>query len=207
MQLREVWKKICRWVNEPRFLFWQTLLHKVPYTPIRINRFYLLRHTGIPEMNGLSVRGPGYIREAQLTDVDEMGELENKYDVFRQRLLERECGAVAIVDGKIVAYCWFSDKAVHVEGRCLYRIPIPSDSMYGYDLYIHPNYRMSGLWIKFMIYWGDLMRQSSRNAAISMVDYGNWLSMNTHIRFGFRPFKSVYVVNIIGKRKYIERDM
>lgn len=207
MQFSEVLKKLTRCMKEPPFLLLQSALHKVSFARVSIHRLYLLEYRGIPQINTRSVRGPGYIREAGLKDVDEMGELENKHELLRQRFLENDYGAVAIVDGKIVAYSWFSDKAVHLEARYRYRIPIPLDSMYGYDLYIHPKYRMSGLWIKFMMYWADLMRQNGRSTMISMIDYGNTVSMNTHTRFGFRAFKDVYVVSIFGNLRHIECKM
>lgn len=206
MKFIEFGKKLSRMKESP-FLLLQSALHKVPFTPVSIHRFYLLECKDMTQMNHLPVRGPGYIREAELKDVDEMGELENKHELLRKRLLENDYGAVAIVNGKIVAYSWFSDKAVHLEARYRYKIPIPSDSMYGYDLYIHPKYRMTGLWIKFMMYWDDLMRKRSRTTLISMIDYENRVSMNTHVRFGFRPFKDVYVVSAFGSRRYIECEL
>jgi len=38
-----------------------------------------------------------------------------------------------------------------------------------------------------------------------MVDYGNRISMSTHLRFGFRVFRRVAVVKLFGKSFFIEK--
>lgn len=205
MRLSNVRSKVSQYRKLPPFVLLQSMLGKVPFNPVGVDWFYLLKYTGVP--TGLPARGPGYIREAKLEDAREMAQLENKLELLQQRFAEKDHGAVAVVDGKIVAYSWFSEKPFYFEGRHRYNIPIPPDSMYGYDLYIHPKYRMSGLWIKFMIYLADLMKKSGRVSIISMVDYGNRNSMNTHIRFGFTPFRAVRIIRVFGKRLYIEKDI
>jgi hypothetical protein len=40
-----------------------------------------------------------------------------------------------------------------------------------------------------------------------MIDYGNRLSMNTHLRFGFQIFRRVVILRIFGKSFFFERSL
>ncbi len=39
-----------------------------------------------------------------------------------------------------------------------------------------------------------------------MVDYGNRMSMSTHLRFGFRVFRRVAVLKLFGKSFFFEKN-
>ena len=205
MQLSNIKGKISQYIKTPPFVLLERALRKVPFNPVEVEWLYVLKHTGV--LTGSPSRGPGYIREAKLDDACEMAQLGSKLELFEQRFEEKEHAAVAVVDGKIVAYSWFSEKPFHFEDHHQYNLPIPPDSIYGYDLYIHPKYRMSGLWVKFMIYLADLMKKSGRVSIITMVEYGNFISMNTHIRFGFTPLRVVRIIKVLGSRMYMEKNI
>jgi L-amino acid N-acyltransferase YncA len=136
-----------------------------------------------------------------------MGQFENKHEIFLKRFAAKEHSVVAIVDGKIVAYEWFSDKPFHIEERHLYKITIPLNAFYAYDAYILPEYRMSGIWLKLKLYSFDLMEKLGRDTVLSFINQENRLSMNTHLRFGFVPFRKVYGARFFRKAIFREIDI
>jgi hypothetical protein len=50
---------------------------------------------------------------------------------------------------------------------------------------------MNGIWLKLKPYSFDLMEKLGRDTVISFINQENHFSMNTHIRFGFVPFRRV----------------
>ena len=107
---------------------------------------------------------------------------------FRNRLAANDECAVA-VDGRIVGYQWFCTRPRYVEERYACGIEVPADTVYEYDIFILPEYRLAGLWLNFhCLYLRELMGRLQRQRVVGMVDYGVRLSMNTHLRFGFTLF-------------------
>jgi len=207
-RLKELRDRISRLQKEPPFVILQTLLSKVPFQPVGVGWFYALQFNGVPMRNPRLKRGPGDVRGGTLGDIEGMARCENKREeIFLRRLTNGDHCAVAIINDRIVGYEWFCDKPFHLEERYLHRVNIPSDAIYAYDAYILHEYRLRGLWLKFKEYLADLMQKLGRNKIITMIEYGNRLSMNTHLRFGFKPYRSVLVIKFFGKKIFIERSI
>jgi hypothetical protein len=204
MNFSEFGNKVSRNLKNPPFVILQTILGKIPGEPVHVSQFYLVQFRNMPQQRRLSSRGRGYARAARPEDAYEMGQFENKHEIFLRRFAAKEHGIVAIVDGKIVAYEWLSDKPFHIEERHLYKIHIPPNAFYAYDAHILPEYRMSGLWLKLKLYAFDLMGKLGRDTVISFINQENRLSMNTHLRFGFVPFRRVYGARFFRKAIFRE---
>lgn len=208
MQLNELRDKIGRLRKDPPFVILQSLLRKVPSQPVGVGWFYLLQFKGVPSQEHYQNRGPGEIRKATLEDIEGMVRCENKRrEIFVKRFTAGDYCTVAIIKERIVGYEWFCDKLCHLEERYFYKINIPTDAVYAYNAYILPEYRISGIWLKFQQYLAGLMQQLGKNRIITMIDYENRVSMNTHLRFGFKPFRSVHVIRLFGKNIFIERPL
>ena len=46
------------------------------------------------------------------------------------------------------------------------------------------------------------MAACGKRGVLTFVDYGNWPSLRTHLRFGFEPTESVVAVRVIGLRLF-----
>ena len=132
-----------------------------------------------------------------MRDLEALTRLQEKTSIFRKRFGEGDRCVVAIVDNRIVGYEWFSDGAVHHEAAWGYPITIPGGFVYAYDAYIDPAYRNTGLWLRFKASLAEWMA-----GVLTFVDYGNWPSLRTHLRFGFEPTESVVAVRVIGLRLF-----
>lgn len=197
----------CRRLRRrPFFLNVRSMLQRIPFTPIDVNCLYFLEYAGIPPQHPGFLRGRADVRRGTLEDLEGLTRCHDNRRAFLNRFKANDYCAVAIVDGRIVGYQWFCTRPVYLEERYACRVEIPRDAVYEYDIFIVPEHRLSGLWFKFhCLYLTELMGQLRRQRVIGMVDYGMRLSMNTHLRFGFRLFRRVVVIRIFGKSICMER--
>jgi L-amino acid N-acyltransferase YncA len=139
-------------------------------------------------------------------DVDGMSRCEGKSaDVFRRRFEAKDFSVVAESDEKIIGYAWFSVAPLYEDPYFGFVLSIPNDAVYAYDGFIVPEYRLKGAWLKFYSYLGCLMAQRGRTNVLTAVEHSNHGSLTTHLRFGFEPFGSVWVVRVLGRTFAVER--
>jgi GNAT superfamily N-acetyltransferase len=185
--------------RRPLLINLRCLLERIPFRPLDVNCLYFLEYVGIPPRHANLLRGHAALRKATLQDLEGLTKCQNSPRAFRDRFKANDHCAVAVLDGCIVGYQWFCDKPLYEEERYGYQIEIPPDAIYAYDIFILPEYRLAGLWFRFhCLYVRDLMQRLHRQRIIGMVDYGNRLSMNTHLRFGFRLVRRVFVIKMFG---------
>ena len=192
-------KRLAELRRTPSLLLAQKVLRRVPFRPVDVGKLCFLRLERIPQVVPGLLRGPGIVRAATVDDLDALVTFRNHRDVFLDRFAGGDRCAVAEVGGRIVGYEWFCDGGIHEETAWGYRIVIPADYVYAYDAFIDPRYRNSGIWLRFKAYLGDLMRETGHIGVLTFVDYGNWPSLRTHLRFGFQPDTEVFVMKILGK--------
>ena len=182
----------------PPFLIVQKVLRQVPFRPVDIGKLCFLRLDGVPRIPRSRLRGPGVVRRGLEQDVAGLVALRDQKDVFLQRFAAGDHCVVAEVNRRIVAYEWFCEHDVHYEGAWGYRIDIPEGFVYAYDAYIDAAYRNAGIWLRFKAYLGELMAASGKRGVLTFVDYGNWASLGTHVRFGFKAGASVLAMKVLG---------
>jgi GNAT superfamily N-acetyltransferase len=182
----------------PLLLLIQKMLRQVPLKPVDVGKLCFLRLDGVPQVPRSWLRGPGIARRGTLADLAGLVHLRNQEATFLERFAAGDRCVVAEVDGRIVGYEWFCDQADHRDEAWGYRIAIPSGLIYAYDAYIDPAFRNAGVWLRFKAYLGDLMIESGKRGVLTFVDYGNWPSLKTHARFGFKPDTTRLAVKILG---------
>ncbi|HEX7796916.1 MAG TPA: GNAT family N-acetyltransferase [Vicinamibacterales bacterium] len=192
-------KRLAELRHTPSLLLAQKVLRRVPFRPVDVGKLCFLRLERIPQIVPGLLRGPGIVRAATPDDLDALATFHNHRDVFQDRFAEGDRCAVAEVAGRIVGYEWFCVRDIHEETAWGYRIVIPAGYVYAYDAFIDPRYRNSGIWLRFKGYLADLMRETGHTGVLTFVDYGNWPSLRTHLRFGFKPDTEVFVIKILGK--------
>lgn len=182
------------------------LLQRIPVKPVDINCLCFLEYTGIPPCNSIFSRAGCEVRRATLEDLPGITKCQNTESAFLKRFQSNDECVVAVANGEIVGYEWFCDKASHLEERYSYRIDIQEDAIYAYDAFILQEHRLSGIWLKFKtVYLRELMQSLHKRRVITMVDGGNRMSMSTHLRFGFKLVRKVFVLRLFGKSIFWER--
>jgi GNAT superfamily N-acetyltransferase len=196
------WSALRELARTPPLLLTQKLVRRVPLRPIDIGKLCFLQLNGVPDVPRAMLRGHAEVRFATADDLDGMTGLQHKRALFVRRFEEGDLCVIALVDGRVVGYEWFSDQPVHHEAGWNYRIDIPCGYVYAYDAYIDPAYRNTGVWLRFKAYLADWMTACGKRGVLTFVDYGNWPSLRTHLRFGFRPTETVLALRIIGLRLF-----
>ncbi len=186
----------------PPFLIVQNGLRRVPGHPVALGKLCFLQLEGVPEVPASRLRGAATVRRGTESDLAALLALRNHPDLFLDRFAAGDHCVVAVVEGRIVGYEWFCVQPVHREGTWDYPIEIPPGFVYAYDAYVDPAYRNSGVWLRFKAYLGTWMVNAGKRGVITFVDYGNWASLRTHLRFGFRPAQSVVALNILGVKLF-----
>jgi hypothetical protein len=194
--------------RRPLLVNLRSLLERIPFQPLDINCLYFLEYSSVPPQHANFLRGRVEVRTATLEDLDGLTTCKPTPRIFRQRFKANDTCAVAVLDGRIIGYQWICTKPVYVEERYAYRIEVPPDTIYTYDIYIVPEHRLAGIWFKFYsLYLREMMQRLHRQKIIGMVDYGNRLAMNTHLRFGFKLFRSVFIIKVFRKSLFRARTL
>ena len=196
------WTRVRALARTPPLLLAQALLRRVPLRPIDVGKLCFLQLNGLPTVPTAMLRGHADVRFATLDDLDALARLQDRKPLFRRRFAEGNRCVIAISDGRIVGYEWFSDSPVHHETGWGYRITIPGGYVYAYDAYIDPAHRNTGLWLRFKAHLAEWMAARGKHGVLTFVDYGNWPSLRTHLRFGFRPTESVIALRIFSLRLF-----
>ena len=186
----------------PRLLLAQKLLRRVPLRPVDVGKLCFLRLKGVPQVPRALLRGRADVRFATAADLDLLAQLHDRTPLFRARFADGDRCLVALVNGRVVGYEWFSDKPVHHETAWGYAIAIPGGFIYAYDAYIEPQYRNTGIWLRFKAHLGEWMAACGKQGVLTFVEYGNWPSLRTHLRFGFEPTESVFALRVMGVRLF-----
>ena len=184
----------------PRLLLAQKLLRRVPLRPIDVGKLCFLQLNGLPQVPTSMLRGHAEVRFAAPADLDALACLQDKRALFRQRFAQGDRCVVAIADGRVIGYEWFSESASHHETGWGYRITIPGGYVYAYDAFIDPAYRNTGVWLRFKAHLAEWMAARGKRGVLTFVDYGNWPSLRTHLRFGFQPAHTVLALRVLGLR-------
>jgi GNAT superfamily N-acetyltransferase len=191
MRLKEI-------ARTPPLLLAQKLLRQVPRRPIDVGRLCFLQLEGLPQVPSSTRVRHIEVRFATMNDLDALCGLQDKRGEFEQRLRNGDKCIVASIRGRVVGYEWICDSGVHREAEWDYPITIPGGYVYAYDAFIDPAYRNTGVWLRFKQYLAGWMAAQGKQGVLTFVDYGNWPSLRTHLRFGFQPTGSVLALRIAG---------
>ena len=198
-------KKLQNHIKQPPYFIIQALLNRIPYRPLQVAKFFVL---DLEKLNLKTIRGLGVVREGSPADVPGMCILENKDEsVFLKRFNEGEFCSVAILDGVVIGYVWFSDKPFHLEERFRYRLFVPDDAVYAYDGFISRENRLAGTWPLLMKHLLDRAQMLGRRKLVAMIDYGNDPSLKAHLRFGFNVYRQVLWIRVLKQDYFCEKNI
>jgi len=185
--------------HTPALLVVQKIVRQVPFRPVDVGKLCFLQLDGLPHVRRSQLRGSAIVRRGAPEDLDGLVRLRDQRTLFLERFAAGDHCVVAEVNGRVVGYEWFCERESHRERSWGYRIAIPHGYVYAYDCYIDTAHRNTGVWLRFKAYLADLMEASGKRGVLTFVDYGNWPSLVTHLRFGFRPGATVLAVRVLGR--------
>lgn len=174
------------------------LLRHVPRTPVQLGILCFLQLEGVPEVRHSWLRGPGVVRAGSPADLEGLVACRDKRRLFEERFAAGDHCVVAVMDGRIVGFEWFSEGPTHRESNHGYLIEIPRGVVYTYDAYVDPGFRNSGFWLRFKAHQAALMKEIGKGRVLTFVEYGNRSSLKAHLRLGFKPQKRVLALRVLG---------
>ncbi len=171
----------------------------IPFFPFQYFQYYFLEFRGVPHKQ--KIRFDGKIAVAKEEDLRELQRFfSSKAKKFESRFKQGHMIVFAQEqDGRIVGYENLDFSAAHLERHSGIEIAIPQDSIYLYDAYIDPQYRMRGVWVGFKNLIGDLMVEKNRNRLMTFIEWDNPASLKSHLQFGFKIYEKRCIWRIFGK--------
>jgi len=183
--------------QKPFLCILRAIVDRLSFHCLKIGCLYLLELDHPPHIPRTMLRGPGKVRAGSLDDLNQLAMCgASKYHQFLKRFRSGDHCVVAQVGADIIGYEWFSIRPCHIAEPFKYRITVPHDCVYAYDAFILPEYRGSGVWLRFKSHLSALMEELGRRRVLTYVEQGNELSLASHFRLGFKPVKLVFVSNI-----------
>lgn len=186
----------------------QGALRRLPGRPLAVHQLWLLRFNGVPQPDARHLRGPAAVRIGTPADADGMSRCEGKNaEVFLRRFETSDLCVVAEVERRIIGYAWYTVVPSYHDSHFGFSVPIPADAVFGYDGFIVPEHRLTGVWWKLQGFLGSWMKATGKAAVLSTVEHSNRGSLVTHLRFGFEPHASLWLVRILGRTFSFQRPV
>ena len=148
--------------------------------------------------------------EAQKEDLDKIVVDNSKKTLFYKRFVSNETCLVALKEGKVAGYEWFTTTGHHIEERYGIELDIPDNALYAYDAYVYEDYRGQGIWKCIMVRAKETMSRYRKKGIAVYIDYGNNVSELAHKKQGFRKQYLYIYVKLLAWRhlfKIDRRDM
>lgn len=183
----------------------QLVLRRIPFQPVEVSRFFVLCLDAFPER--FTSRRGGVLRLATKGDIPRLCLLENKPELFAEWLDRGEHCVVALADDEIIGFAWFSSAEFHIEDRSRFSLPIPADAIYCFDAFIKEDYRLRGIWVQLQWFIKQWMDTVGKTRIMTMVDFGNDLSIKTHVRFGYKVTQDVLGLAVLGRHWFWRRSV
>ncbi len=141
------------------------------------------------------------VREARSDDLAELLRLfRREPKLFKKRL---EAGHIAFaceVKGKLIGMSWMNMGREHEEAEKFCRFLMLPDAVWGYDLFILPEWQISPAAVAMLYFAFDHARKQGRARVYGFASRHNMASLKTHLNFGHEKILKVLVVNVLGLR-------
>jgi L-amino acid N-acyltransferase YncA len=199
-------KKVRQFIRKPYFYQLKTIFEKIPLSPIKISKFYILILKDF-QNSQIKRKGYGRTRIGTPADIGNMCLLENKREIFSHRFKTNQACLIAENDETLLGYLWFSSGRHYIEETCQYRITVPANAVYAFDAFIAPRYRMRGVWVLLQMAMIAHINTRKKNTVIIAIDYGNNGSIISHARFGYTFMKEVVSIQIFNNYHFIEKNI
>jgi GNAT superfamily N-acetyltransferase len=93
----------------------------------------------------------------------------------------------ALGDGRLLNYSWYALGSIEPEHAQGVPVAFPSDAVYLYKAYTPPKLRGARLHQATFLHAIRTFAERGYTRVIAIVESGNWASLHSHARLGFRP--------------------
>jgi len=182
---------------------------KISILPVSIRLLYFFKYTG-EHKSKLIPRFSGTIRWGSEQDLPGILRCSNpgKNNIYLDRFKQGEKCLVAIdKDGNTAGYGWLSLKQAHTEDKTNIVFEFPQQSIYAYDIFVQPRYRLTGLWVGLIQLILNSEYYDPTSGLYCFVSHGNHASLRPHIRYGFELFEQQTIVTVLNRSFSIKKPL
>jgi L-amino acid N-acyltransferase YncA len=182
--------------------FVKSVLSRIPGAPFEISQSYVLQASG--PLKNLHGESNCAVRNASVDDLEIISRCQDKKEKFQSRFRKGDDCIIALSDGNILGFLWYSTHRVYIEEKTGYRLSIPEDAVYTYDEYVLPEFRKRGILNQLFRFQGDWMISNGKKDTIVMIEHDNKTSLEAHARKGFLKTKKVLYIKVFSGKYYLE---
>lgn len=187
----------------------EKLLYKISATRLSTvfyySRFFILKFS-VPENDSILGLSSIKTRIAIFEDIDRLNQLFLNVEYAIRFKRGDVCVIAENKDNIIIGMEWLQFNKDQ-EGGQDYKISIPTQSIWLHDGYVQTVYRLRGIWVNLMSGINNFCRKNAIREAYTIIYSGNQISINTHIRYGYKFNKEVIYIRLLGINIHKEKDM
>lgn len=144
------------------------------------------------------------VRPLRLEDIGKVvGALYTDTNVVRERLKAGDVCVIAIADGRIASSCWVLFRFAELPALDL-KLPLPDKTAFEDTLVTDKSYRRKGYGRMVMREIERISTQRGFKNIILAINVDNTASRNLFDGLGYRIFKQVRMIRLLGVRRYVE---
>lgn len=157
------------------------------------DRFFIIRRPLSPV-----ARASDRVRLAGENDLEPLEAFAPRHGKHEDRL---KCGDQCLVinaQDRIAGMQWIKRSRFHREEESGYSVLLPVHGVWTYDTKVDEEYRYRGVWIDLKNFESDFLRQKGVTHAFCLVNRGNTLSLQSHLRMSAQILEEVIMLKVPG---------
>lgn len=186
------------WIDGVLFML-ARLLNIISRGRIRLVRYYLVAQPIRPESPDAPPRAPSAESTIQFCDRDapEVQQFPRPAHVIAQRFAKGHRCLRSTHRSRFSGYIWLArDYYDEDEVRCRYRLADPASSVWDYDVYVAPEFRIGRTFARLWQHASRTLAQEGVKWSFSRISAFNAESLRAHARLGATPVSSVTFIQI-----------
>lgn len=189
-------------------LFAEKLLNKTSHllhsSLFFYDRFFVLHfrvQSGRP--SPLAGRFSGFVvRAVTPADDERLQKMAPRSDEYAARRAGGSVGLIADDGGRAAGMIWLKQTAVHFEQDVEFPVTLPPHSIWQYDLYVDPAYRLRGVWILLEEALTAYAAARGVTDLFGLTKALNKPSVNAHLRYDYDIVEEIITLRLLGLRLY-----
>ena len=116
-----------------------------------------------------------------------VGAFPPPYKVIKKRFDDGNICIAAKNEGRFAGYIWIAnDRYDEDEVRCRYQLGVQNNSVWDFDVYVHPEYRLGRCLARLWDFTSAYLTHTGKKWSFSRIAASNLGSMRSHRRLGIR---------------------
>ena len=174
--------------------------------PRKLLYFDMLYIVGVSSVDTKKLRTKNLSsRMASLSDIKKLSQIYGDSEVFRKRF-ENGCECmIAEIKGEIAGAIWLQYNDTY-RTNCEYIYRPESKLVWIFDAFIVPKYRLRGVFPFLISEIINYVNANAHEGVCGEIHYENQVSINAHLKIGFRKIEKISYVSFLGFFIYLVKN-